>query len=57
VQVHGSRVWAAAMAQEGKIFIGGLNRSTTTESLRGHFEKFGLIADCVIMKVLPCAFE
>ncbi|KAJ1477883.1 hypothetical protein T484DRAFT_2986277, partial [Baffinella frigidus] len=38
------------MSQEGKIFIGGLNRSTTTESLRAHFEKFGLIADCVIMK-------
>lgn len=39
------------MAQEGKIFIGGLNRSTTTDSLKAHFVQFGQIADCVIMKV------
>jgi RNA recognition motif-containing protein len=37
--------------QEGKIFVGGLNWVTTTESLRAHFERFGAISDCVIMKV------
>jgi hypothetical protein len=36
---------------EGKIFVGGLNWITTTESLKAHFERFGAIADCVIMKV------
>eukprot|EP00283_Hemiselmis_rufescens_P008496 CAMPEP_0173432762 /NCGR_PEP_ID=MMETSP1357-20121228/10449_1 /TAXON_ID=77926 /ORGANISM="Hemiselmis rufescens, Strain PCC563" /LENGTH=472 /DNA_ID=CAMNT_0014397403 /DNA_START=407 /DNA_END=1821 /DNA_ORIENTATION=+ len=39
-----------ALSQEGKIFVGGLNWITTTESLRAHFERFGAIADCVIMK-------
>ncbi len=37
---------------EGKIFVGGLNWITTTESLKAHFERFGVIADCVIMKVI-----
>ena len=34
----------------GKVFIGGLARETTTEGLRGYFERFGDISDCVVMK-------
>lgn len=34
----------------GKIFIGGLLRSTTTETLTKHFRKYGEISDSVIMK-------
>mmetsp|Transcript_35502 Transcript_35502/g.87287 ORF Transcript_35502/g.87287 Transcript_35502/m.87287 type:complete len:640 (+) Transcript_35502:385-2304(+) len=51
--LEGGEAGAAAarpVQQEGKIFVGGLNWITTTESLRAHFERFGAIADCVIMK-------
>merc|ERR1719443_303370 len=34
----------------GKVFVGGLSRETTTDGLRGYFERFGDIADCVVMK-------
>jgi len=33
-----------------KFFIGGLNRSTTDEALYNHFEPFGEITDCVVIK-------
>lgn len=35
--------------EPGKIFVGGLSWQTTKESLKAHFEKFGKVADCVIM--------
>jgi len=34
----------------GKVFVGGLSRETTTNGLRGYFERFGDISDCVVMK-------
>ena len=34
----------------GKVFVGGLSRETTTVGLRGYFERFGDISDCVVMK-------
>eukprot|EP00252_Welwitschia_mirabilis_P027434 TRINITY_DN9403_c0_g1_i1.p1 TRINITY_DN9403_c0_g1~~TRINITY_DN9403_c0_g1_i1.p1 ORF type:complete len:314 (+),score=51.35 TRINITY_DN9403_c0_g1_i1:180-1121(+) len=37
-------------ASEGKIFIGGLSRDTTTEKMTEHFKKYGEIIDAVIMK-------
>ena len=33
-----------------KLFIGGLSYETTEESLKGHFEKWGEIVDCVVMR-------
>ena len=33
-----------------KLFIGGLGYSTTEEELRAHFERFGDLVDCVVMK-------
>jgi len=33
-----------------KLFIGGLNYQTTEEELRAHFEQFGELVDCVVMK-------
>ncbi|XP_054706193.1 heterogeneous nuclear ribonucleoprotein A1, A2/B1 homolog isoform X2 [Uloborus diversus] len=33
-----------------KLFIGGLNYKTTEESLKSHFEKWGEIVDCVVMR-------
>ncbi|XP_078526039.1 DAZ-associated protein 1 isoform X4 [Lissotriton helveticus] len=34
----------------GKLFVGGLDWSTTQETLRGYFCQFGEVVDCVIMK-------
>ena len=34
----------------GKIFIGGLSRSTTTVAFTKHFSKYGELTDSVIMK-------
>ncbi|ORX42996.1 hypothetical protein BCR36DRAFT_586921 [Piromyces finnis] len=34
----------------GKIFIGGLTYETTDEKLREHFEQFGKITECTVMK-------
>ncbi|XP_077391963.1 heterogeneous nuclear ribonucleoprotein A3 isoform X1 [Festucalex cinctus] len=33
-----------------KLFIGGLSFETTEESLRAHFEQWGTLTDCVVMK-------
>ena len=33
-----------------KLFIGGLNFETTDDSLREHFEKWGTLTDCVVMR-------
>lgn len=33
-----------------KLFIGGINYATTEEEMRSHFEQFGDLVDCVIMK-------
>ena len=33
-----------------KLFIGGLNYKTTEETLKSHFEKWGEIVDCVVMR-------
>ncbi|KAM7230833.1 hypothetical protein CapIbe_018323 [Capra ibex] len=33
-----------------KLFIGGLSFETTDESLRGHFEQWGMLTDCVLMR-------
>jgi len=33
-----------------KLFIGGLNYATTEEEMREHFEQFGTLEDCVVMK-------
>ena len=34
----------------GKIFVGGLTRATSEDVLRSHFQNFGKIADCVVMR-------
>ncbi|XP_077339920.1 heterogeneous nuclear ribonucleoprotein A1 isoform X2 [Lithobates pipiens] len=33
-----------------KLFIGGLSFETTDESLRNHFEQWGALTDCVVMR-------
>ena len=33
-----------------KLFVGGLNFSTTDSGLRNYFEQFGEVVDCFIMK-------
>uniref|UniRef100_A0A2K6NWY1 RRM domain-containing protein n=1 Tax=Rhinopithecus roxellana TaxID=61622 RepID=A0A2K6NWY1_RHIRO len=33
-----------------KLFIGGLSFETTNESLRSHFEQWGMLQDCVVMR-------
>ncbi|KAK2115555.1 Heteroproteinous nuclear ribonucleoprotein A1 [Saguinus oedipus] len=33
-----------------KLFIGGLISETTVESLRSHFEQWGILTDCVVMR-------
>ena len=33
-----------------KLFIGGLSYETTEENLKAHFEKWGEIVDCVVMR-------
>lgn len=33
-----------------KLFIGGLNYKTTEDTLKGHFQKWGEIVDCVVMR-------
>lgn len=33
-----------------KLFIGGLDYKTTEETLRSHFEQWGEIVDCVVMR-------
>nr|XP_044988133.1 heterogeneous nuclear ribonucleoprotein A1-like [Jaculus jaculus] len=36
--------------QQRKLFIGGLNFETTEEGLRSHFERWGTLTDCVVMR-------
>uniref|UniRef100_A0A3B3Z8A9 RRM domain-containing protein n=1 Tax=Periophthalmus magnuspinnatus TaxID=409849 RepID=A0A3B3Z8A9_9GOBI len=36
--------------QVRKLFIGGLSYETTEDSLRAHFEKWGTLTDCVVMR-------
>ncbi|KAK2119012.1 Heteroproteinous nuclear ribonucleoprotein A1, partial [Saguinus oedipus] len=36
--------------QPRKLFIGGLSFETTDESLRSHFEQWGTLTDCVVMR-------
>lgn len=38
-----------ASVEPGKIFVGGLSWETTKDGLKNHFEKYGKVADCVIM--------
>jgi heterogeneous nuclear ribonucleoprotein A1/A3 len=33
-----------------KLFIGGLSFESTDDSLREHFEKWGTLTDCVVMR-------
>ena len=33
-----------------KLFIGGLSFETTDDGLREHFEKWGTLTDCVVMR-------
>ena len=33
-----------------KLFIGGLSLEATDESLRSHFEQWGTLTDCVVMR-------
>ena len=33
-----------------KLFIGGLSFETTDDSLREHFENWGTLTDCVVMR-------
>uniref|UniRef100_A0A8P0PM38 RRM domain-containing protein n=1 Tax=Canis lupus familiaris TaxID=9615 RepID=A0A8P0PM38_CANLF len=40
--MHGQQLW--------KLFIGGLGFQTTNESLRSHFEQWGVLPDCVVMR-------
>uniref|UniRef100_A0A2I3HGG4 RRM domain-containing protein n=1 Tax=Nomascus leucogenys TaxID=61853 RepID=A0A2I3HGG4_NOMLE len=36
--------------QQRKLFIGGLSFETIDESLRSHFEQWGMLTDCVVMR-------
>ena len=36
--------------QPRRLFIGGLSLETTDDSLREHFEKWGTLTDCVVMR-------
>jgi RNA-binding protein Musashi len=36
--------------EPGKIFVGGLSWETNEEGMRKHFEQFGAVADCVVMR-------
>ena len=33
-----------------KLFVGGISWDTTAEGMKGYFEKFGEVSDCVVMK-------
>ncbi len=39
-----------------KLFIGGLSFETTDDSLREHFEKWGTLTDCVVMRMILSFF-
>ena len=44
------KIMSSEPEQLRKIFVGGLNRRTTEESLQEYFSKWGTIVDCVIMR-------
>jgi hypothetical protein len=39
----------AAGSKAAKVFVGGLSPISTAETLRAHFEKFGVISDCAVI--------
>ncbi|OBS74804.1 hypothetical protein A6R68_14674 [Neotoma lepida] len=41
---------SAGADEIGKLFVGGLDWSTTQETLRSYFSQYGEVVDCVIMK-------
>lgn len=41
---------AASAKERCKIFVGGLNAITTEDKLRKHFEPFGEVIECTIMR-------
>ncbi|CAK8689466.1 uncharacterized protein LOC143460271 [Clavelina lepadiformis] len=43
--------------EAGKLFVGGLHRQTTEETLRSYFESFGEVKDCVLMKDKETGFS
>ncbi|XP_072051105.1 uncharacterized protein [Amphiura filiformis] len=36
--------------EAGKIFVGGVSQNTTEDDFRNHFNKYGEVIDCVLMK-------
>ena len=36
-------------SSSSKVFVGGLSPHSTAETLRAHFEKFGVITDCAVI--------
>lgn len=36
--------------EPGKLFVGGISWDTTADGMKAYFEKFGEVADCVVMK-------
>lgn len=36
--------------EDGKLFVGGLSRETSEETLKEHFSKYGEVKDCQVMK-------
>ncbi|XP_057588579.1 heterogeneous nuclear ribonucleoprotein A1-like [Hippopotamus amphibius kiboko] len=48
--IHNSQKSPKEPEQLWKLFIGGLSFETTDESLRSHFEQWGMLTDCVVMR-------
>eukprot|EP00831_Metopus_contortus_P027133 TRINITY_DN22907_c0_g1_i1.p2 TRINITY_DN22907_c0_g1~~TRINITY_DN22907_c0_g1_i1.p2 ORF type:complete len:107 (+),score=31.09 TRINITY_DN22907_c0_g1_i1:159-479(+) len=50
-RVHGIELMVSKPADTipGKMFIGGLSMNTNTVNLKQYFQKYGEIADCVLM--------
>ena len=44
----GQSLGASSEETEGTIFVGGLSWQTTEDSMRLHFEKFGVLSDLAI---------
>lgn len=49
-KLAGSNMNSMGADEIGKLFVGGLDWSTTQETLRSYFSQFGEVVDCVIMK-------
>lgn len=43
------RAEQAGGSTAAKVFVGGLSPHSTAETLREHFEKFGIISDCAVI--------